>query len=79
MFAKKLSNKNFVDKAPKAVVEKDTARFEELKAMREKLEQSLKMLGVDIDSKAPSTGNDMDPHLKNLSKKPFPRTSATAM
>lgn len=45
MFAKKLSNKNFVDKAPKAVVEKDTARFEELKAMREKLEQSLKMLG----------------------------------
>ncbi len=45
MFDKKLSNKNFVDKAPKAVVEKDTARQEELKAMREKLEQSLKMLG----------------------------------
>ena len=45
MSAKKLSNKNFLDKAPKAVVEKDTARFEELKAMREKLEQSLKMLG----------------------------------
>jgi valyl-tRNA synthetase len=45
MFAKKLSNKNFVDKAPKAVVEKDTARLEELKAMGEKLEQSMKMLG----------------------------------
>ena len=45
MFSKKLSNKNFVDKAPKAVVEKDTARLEELKGMREKLEQSLKMLG----------------------------------
>jgi len=44
MFSKKLSNKNFVDKAPKAVVEKDTARLEELKTMREKLEQSLKML-----------------------------------
>jgi valyl-tRNA synthetase len=45
VFSKKLSNKNFVEKAPKAVVEKDTARLEELKAMREKLEQSLKMLG----------------------------------
>jgi valyl-tRNA synthetase len=45
LFAKKLSNKNFVDKAPKAVVEKDTARLGELKAMREKLEQSLKILG----------------------------------
>jgi valyl-tRNA synthetase len=45
MFSKKLSNKNFVDKAPKAVVEKDTARLEELKGMREKLEQSMKMLG----------------------------------
>jgi valyl-tRNA synthetase len=45
LFSKKLSNKNFVDKAPKAVVEKDTARLEELKAMRGKLEQSLAMLG----------------------------------
>jgi valyl-tRNA synthetase len=45
MFSKKLSNKNFVEKAPKAVVEKDTARLEELKMMREKLGQSLKMLG----------------------------------
>lgn len=45
MFSKKLSNKSFVDKAPKAVVEKDTARLEELKAMREKLEQGLTMLG----------------------------------
>lgn len=45
LFAKKLSNKNFVDKAPRAVVEKDTARLEELKAMRTKLEQSLRMLG----------------------------------
>jgi valyl-tRNA synthetase len=44
MFAKKLSNKSFVEKAPKAVVEKDTARLEELRAMREKLELSLKML-----------------------------------
>jgi valyl-tRNA synthetase len=45
LFSKKLSNKSFVDKAPKAVVEKDTARLEELKAMRGKLEQSLVMLG----------------------------------
>jgi valyl-tRNA synthetase len=45
LFSKKLSNKSFVDKAPKAVVEKDTARLEELRAMRDKLEQSLKMLG----------------------------------
>ncbi len=45
LFTKKLSNKNFVEKAPKAVVEKDTARLEELKAMRQKLEQSLQMLG----------------------------------
>jgi valyl-tRNA synthetase len=45
LFTKKLSNKSFVDKAPKAVVEKDTARLEELKAMRDKLEQSLAMLG----------------------------------
>lgn len=45
LFSKKLSNKSFVDKAPKAVVEKDTARLEELKALRDKLEQSLKALG----------------------------------
>jgi valyl-tRNA synthetase len=41
MFSKKLANKSFVERAPKAVVEKDTARLEELKTMREKLEQSL--------------------------------------
>jgi valyl-tRNA synthetase len=45
IFSKKLSNKDFVDKAPKAVVEKDTAKLEEFKVKREKLEQSLKMLG----------------------------------
>jgi valyl-tRNA synthetase len=45
VFSKKLSNKNFVDKAPKEVVEKDTAKLEDFRAKREKLEQSLKMLG----------------------------------
>jgi valyl-tRNA synthetase len=45
VFSKKLSNKNFVDKAPKEVVEKDTAKLEEFKVKREKLEQSLTMLG----------------------------------
>lgn len=45
LFSKKLSNKSFVDKAPKAVVEKDTARLEELKATQTKLEQSLALLG----------------------------------
>jgi len=45
VFSKKLSNKNFVDKAPKEVVEKDTAKLEEFKVKREKLEESLKMLG----------------------------------
>jgi valyl-tRNA synthetase len=45
VFSKKLSNKNFVEKAPKEVVEKDTAKLEEFKAKREKLEQSLKALG----------------------------------
>jgi valyl-tRNA synthetase len=45
VFSKKLSNKNFVDKAPKDVVEKDTAKLEEFEVKREKLEQSLKMLG----------------------------------
>jgi valyl-tRNA synthetase len=45
VFSKKLSNKNFVDKAPKEVVEKDTAKLEEFKVKREKLEQSLRMLG----------------------------------
>jgi len=45
VFAKKLSNKNFVDKAPKEVVEKDTAKLEEFKARRAKLELSLAALG----------------------------------
>jgi valyl-tRNA synthetase len=44
VFSKKLSNKNFVDKAPREVVEKDTAKLEEFKVKRDKLEQSLKML-----------------------------------
>ena len=44
VFSKKLSNKNFVDKAPREVVEKDTAKLEDFKIKREKLEQSLKML-----------------------------------
>jgi len=44
-FSKKLSNKNFVDKAPKEVVEKDTAKLEEFRVKRDKLEQSLMMLG----------------------------------
>jgi valyl-tRNA synthetase len=44
VFAKKLSNRNFVDKAPKEVVEKDTAKLEDFRAKRDKLEQSLKML-----------------------------------
>ena len=45
LFSKKLTNRNFVEKAPKAVVEKDTAKLEEFKVKREKLEQNLKMLG----------------------------------
>jgi valyl-tRNA synthetase len=45
VFSKKLSNRNFVDKAPKEVVEKDTAKLEDFKVKLEKLEQSLKMLG----------------------------------
>jgi valyl-tRNA synthetase len=45
VFSRKLSNKDFVDKAPKAVVEKDTTKLEEFKIKREKLEQGLKMLG----------------------------------
>ncbi|HAS54980.1 MAG TPA: hypothetical protein DCS42_13110 [Nitrospiraceae bacterium] len=44
LFTKKLSNRDFVERAPKAVVEKDTAKLEELKAKREKLEQNVKML-----------------------------------
>jgi valyl-tRNA synthetase len=44
VFSNKLSNRNFVDKAPKEVVEKDTAKLEDFKAKRDKLEQSLKML-----------------------------------
>jgi len=45
IFFKKLSNKDFVEKAPKAVVEKDTSKLEEFKVKRDKLERSLKMLG----------------------------------
>ena len=45
VFSKKLSNRDFVDKAPKAVVEKDTTKLEEFKVKREKLEQSLTILG----------------------------------
>ncbi len=45
VFSKKLSNKNFVDKAPREVVEKDTAKLEEFKSKRDKLEQSLRALG----------------------------------
>jgi len=45
IFSKKLSNKNFVDKAPREVVEKDTAKLEEFKAKRDRMEQSLKLLG----------------------------------
>jgi valyl-tRNA synthetase len=41
MFSKKLSNKNFIDKAPREVVEKDAAKLEEFKVKRDKLEQSL--------------------------------------
>jgi len=44
VFSKKLSNKNFVDKAPKDVVEKDTARLEEFRVKLDKLQQGLKML-----------------------------------
>ncbi len=44
MFSRKLSNKDFVDKAPKAVVEKDTVKLQEFKIKRGKLEQSLKAL-----------------------------------
>lgn len=44
MFSKKLSNKDFIERAPKAVVEKDTMKLDELKARREKLERNLKML-----------------------------------
>jgi valyl-tRNA synthetase len=45
VFSKKLSNKNFVEKAPKEVVEKDTAKLEEFRVKRGKLEQSLAALG----------------------------------
>jgi valyl-tRNA synthetase len=44
LFSKKLSNKNFVEKAPKEVVEKDTAKLEEFKVKRDKLDLSLKQL-----------------------------------
>lgn len=45
MFSKKLSNKDFVERAPRAVVEKDASKFEELKTRQERLERNLKMLG----------------------------------
>jgi len=45
VFSKKLSNRNFVDKAPKEVVEKDTAKLDEFKVKRDKLEQSVRLLG----------------------------------
>jgi len=45
LFSRKLMNRDFIDKAPKAVVEKDTAKLGELKEKNKKLEQSLKMLG----------------------------------
>ncbi len=45
VFSKKLSNKNFVDKAPKDVVAKDTAKLEDFKVKRDKLEHSLRILG----------------------------------
>jgi len=44
-FSRKLLNKDFIDKAPKAVVAKDTAKLADLKVKHEKLAQSLKMLG----------------------------------
>ncbi len=44
VYAKKLANRNFVEKAPREVVEKDTAKLEDFKTKRAKLEQSLKML-----------------------------------
>ncbi len=45
VFTKKLSNREFVDKAPPAVVEKDKAKLAEFKAKYAKLEQGLAMLG----------------------------------
>lgn len=45
VFSKKLSNRSFVERAPKEVVEKDTAKLGEFKAKRAKLEQSLAALG----------------------------------
>jgi valyl-tRNA synthetase len=44
VFSKKLSNRNFVDKAPKEVVEKDTAKLAEFREKRDKLELGLRML-----------------------------------
>ena len=38
---KKLENKNFVERAPKEVVEKDRARAAELEAMLMKMNESL--------------------------------------
>ena len=43
----KLANKNFVDRAPKEVVEKDRARLAELTEMRSKIEDALKRVATD--------------------------------
>jgi valyl-tRNA synthetase len=48
LFSKKLSNKNFVNKAPREVVEKDSAKLEEFRAKRDKLEKSLVKLSEGI-------------------------------
>ncbi|MFA5072882.1 MAG: valine--tRNA ligase [Nitrospirota bacterium] len=44
VFTRKLSNRDFIDKAPKAVVEKDTAKLDDLRTKHKKLEQNLEML-----------------------------------
>ncbi len=41
---KKLNNKNFIDRAPKDVVEKEKRKFEEFKGQKEKLKKVLKSL-----------------------------------
>jgi valyl-tRNA synthetase len=41
---KKLRNSDFVDNAPKEVIEKEKARFEELRQKRQKIEENMKIL-----------------------------------
>ena len=41
---KKLNNRNFTDRAPEEVVEKERKKFEEFKGQKEKLEKVLKSL-----------------------------------